>query len=91
MKHARADYQERIVDKAELIPEDEPVMLFRAQDVLFIHVLMHYAHELDKIGADEDMVLAVQDHIETAREWRRENQVKVPDKPDEPLSDEIEF
>ena len=34
MKHARPDYNDRIVDTAGLIPDDEPVMLFRGQDRL---------------------------------------------------------
>ena len=32
MKHARADYQRRIVDMDGIIPAGEPVFLIRAQD-----------------------------------------------------------
>jgi len=33
MKFTREDYNQRIIDKAGKIPEDEPVFLLRAQDV----------------------------------------------------------
>lgn len=32
MRHVRADYNLRIQDSANLIPEDEPVFLLRGQD-----------------------------------------------------------
>lgn len=71
MKHAREDYNERIIDTARLIPENEPVFLFRGQDELAPQVLEFYADlladqkralELDisayetEYGQDEDSV-----------------------------------
>lgn len=41
MKHARKDY-DRFQDPANKIPEDEPVMLFRAQDQYAVDALLGY-------------------------------------------------
>ena len=42
MKHARPDYQKRIVDLEHLIPEDEPVLLIRGQDEFASEMNEHY-------------------------------------------------
>lgn len=42
MRHARNDYN-RIQDPAGLIPEDEPVFLFRGQDKYASAILRFYA------------------------------------------------
>lgn len=46
MKHARQDYQDRIVDLAGKIPEGEPVFLLRAQDPLAAEIVHEYAIRL---------------------------------------------
>lgn len=82
MKHAREDYQRRIVDTEDLIPEDEPVMLFRAQDRHFIPLLIEYAKMVeDDPDADPRIWKAVWGHIDAARDWKREHGVKSPDLP----------
>lgn len=43
MKYAREDYNQRIIDTENLIPDDEPVFLFRGQDELAPQVLDFYA------------------------------------------------
>jgi hypothetical protein len=92
LKHARPDYN-RIQDPALQDPlllgagstpigEDEPVMLFRAQDRLFISVLHHYAARLQNtVGVDPAMVEAVERQIEAARTWQAEHGCKTPDIP----------
>lgn len=54
MRHARDDYN-RIQDPAGLIPDDEPVFLFRGQDKFAARVLRFYAdlveNELGAINA----------------------------------------
>lgn len=47
MKHAREDYN-RIQDPANLIPENEPVFLFRAQDKFAVIALEAYVEALGK-------------------------------------------
>ena len=44
MLHARKDYNERIQDSANLIPDDEPVFLLRAQDINALATLHEYGH-----------------------------------------------
>jgi hypothetical protein len=51
MKHARADYNERIQDKAKLIPADEPVLLLRGQD-RFAHLAARYYAAMVRQAAD---------------------------------------
>jgi len=92
MRHARADYirfQDPALENPSLlsegstaIAEDEPVMLFRAKDRLFVSVLEHYKRELFRIEAAPNMIYAVDEHIEEAREWQLLNGTHVPDMPE---------
>lgn len=89
MKHAREDY-DRIQDPAKKIGKDEPVMLFRAQDVLMPKVLKHYAlllmaegAALKMMGGDPsplwEMAAVVDDFLTDVREWQLANGAKLPD------------
>lgn len=93
MIHARKDY-DRIQDPAlfnrNLLPasdstpigENEPVILFRAQDKHFIDILQHY---LDMLYEDSNIQSKlkeqIEDHINLAYEWRKNHKVKTPDIP----------
>ena len=79
MKHAREDYN-RFQDPENKIPEDEPVMLFRAQDRHFIRVLKYYADMLDA-AMNKEVAKAVRRHIEDAKIYRVKKGViiKEPD------------
>lgn len=68
MKHARADY-DRIQDPAGLIPVDEPVLLFRAQDKHFEMVATLYYVLVERDGGDPKIVEAVKRHIDLAKAW----------------------
>ena len=46
MRHAREDYNNRIVDLENKIPKDEPVFLLRGQDVLAPGLLLEWAKQL---------------------------------------------
>ena len=83
MIHAREDYN-RIQDPAGLIPADEPVFLVRAQDVCAIPTLLAWAHQARAVGASNEIIEKVEDHIRLMSEWKRSNQVKVPDLPSTP-------
>lgn len=79
MIHARDDYN-RFQDPENKIPQDEPVMLFRAQDRHFIAVLKFYADLLDA-AQNEPVSKAVRAHIELAKRYRSKptTKVKEPD------------
>lgn len=79
MRHAREDYN-RIQDPAGLIPEDEPVLLIRAQDKHSTKVAAYYANlvECDPDGGDPNIVKALRRHIPLIRAWPKK---KSPDMP----------
>lgn len=79
MKHARSDYN-RIQDPDGLIPEDEPVMLFRAQDQLMPAVLREYMVWLREEGLNE-MAYRIARHIRAVEEWQETHGCKLPDMP----------
>lgn len=82
LKHAREDYQGRIVDTAGLIPEDEPVFLLRAKDKNFVAMLRYYERLLREDPKIElNMVAAVEAHIIEATIWQGQNPPKTPDMP----------
>lgn len=87
MKHSREDYQGRIVDLAGKIPEDEPVLLFRAQDKHMVPVLQRY---LDLLMADPnchgDIRQAVHEHINRVLNWQAKHGSKTPDLPEPELT-----
>lgn len=77
MKHARPDY-DRIQDPAGLIPEDEPVMLFRAQDKHFAKVLRFYLNLVAADHGDEKIITAINQHLKLSDAWPVK---KSPDMP----------
>lgn len=83
MIHAREDYN-RIQDPAGLIPADEPVFLVRAQDVCAIPTLLAWAHQARAVGASNEIIEKVENHIRLMSDWKRNNPVKVPDLPVSP-------
>lgn len=63
------------------IPDDEPVFVLRAQDVVAMNTLENYAHQAEVMGAKKSFVkdvLAVRDSFQ---KWQDDNddKVKVPD------------
>ena len=87
MRHARPDY-ERFQDPAlqspELfpgvtaIPDDEPVFLIRAKDVVSGDVVRAWAMMAAKVGANMDIVMAAMEQAKKMDEWK---QKQVPDMP----------
>ncbi len=78
MKHARKDYNERIQDSANLIPEDEPVFLIRAQDHIGADAVRAWAH-LHQIngGSDTAYALAMR-HAALMEQWPKKKAADVP-------------
>ena len=69
MKHARSDY-DRIQDPAELIPEDEPVFLLRAQDRTAAGTLMHWIMANEALpDGDKKAIRLAKAHLIRFREW----------------------
>lgn len=83
MIHARKDYTARIQDSAHLIPEDEPVFLIRAQDVVGHVAVRSWAH-LHRVngGSDTAYSLAMA-HADLMEAWGKNHGMKHADVPPE--------
>jgi hypothetical protein len=79
MKFTREDYNNRIVDKANKIPDDEPVFLLRAQDKHAPSTLRFYAGLLEEAG-NEEMAAELRKHAKDMLVWQKSKKVKAPDK-----------
>jgi len=83
MLHARKDYQERIQDSANIIPEDEPVFLIRAQDIVGPSIVETWAEWAEAGGAAPNIISAARSHAIAMRKWQEEHGSKVPDMPED--------
>lgn len=79
MKHAREDYDRRIVDLDNKIPHDEPVFLLRGQDILAPGLLLEWAKQLRLHGGDPNMARTAEDHAQAMIDWQRDHGAKTPD------------
>lgn len=70
MKHAREDYQRRIIDSANLIPADEPVFLLRGQDVHAAETVRFYSQLAEAGGAAPELTLACERQANAMDAWR---------------------
>jgi len=77
MIHARQDYNERVQDSANLIPDDEPVVLLRGQDALAIEAIRVYAN-LCRMNQAPDVAAKMEAHLKLMEEWPKK---KIPDLP----------
>ena len=80
MKHAREDYN-RIQDPENKIPKDEPVCLFRGQDVFITKVLAYYISLVAESGGDQKIIESLSNHIKEIIKWQGSNFAKLPDMP----------
>jgi len=78
MKHARKDYNERIQDSANIIPEDEPVFLIRAQDEIGIKAVRCYANECEAAGLHK-LATHVREQLGAMKDWEVK---KMPTNPE---------
>lgn len=79
MKFTREDYNQRIIDTAGKIPDDEPVFLLRAQDVHAPETLIHYTKLLIEAGNIE-MAEELRAHARKMIVWQKSVRVHTPDK-----------
>jgi hypothetical protein len=80
MKHARPDYQRRIVDLDGIIPDDEPVFLLRGQDRLAPEIITLWAEALIREGGDVELAQMAFGQVQEMLAYqRRTGRRKVPD------------
>jgi hypothetical protein len=77
MQHARPDYQ-RFQDPLGLIPNQEPVLLLRAQDALAAQAAEYYAKLCEDVQAEE-VGSRIREHAKKMRDWPVK---KIPDIPE---------
>jgi len=81
MLHAREDYNGRIVDLLKKIPENEPVFLLRAQDVVAPEVVEYWVAKARAHGAGKNILNAAERQVGRMRKWQKGHGMKVPDMP----------
>jgi len=81
MLHARKDYNERIQDLAQEIPEDEPVFLIRGQDLVGHMAVRAYAHLHRVNGGSDTVYLAAMAHADRMEAWTKSRKCKLADMP----------
>lgn len=82
MRHARPDY-ERFQDPAGLIPEDEPVFLIRAKDIVGADAVRAWARLAATAGAANNITSAALLHADNMTAWRllHADGGQIPDMP----------
>jgi len=81
MRHARPDYQGRIVDLQQRIPSGEPVFLLRAQDITAPGLVALWADQLASRGGDPRLVAMAHEQARRMLMWQRAHGSKLPDLP----------
>lgn len=66
------------------IGEDEPVVVFRAQDKLLLKVLSAYHHLAEEAGSPPKHLAGIDATAKTVAEWQREHFTQVPQSADLP-------
>ena len=72
----------RVTTERGNIGDDEPVVVFRAQDVLLVDVLAYYMMACAKVGAGPAHLAAIGRALEAVRLWQwsqDDGSVKIPD------------
>ena len=88
MKHARTDYQDRIIDQLGEIPEDEPVFLLRAKDILAPEIVRSWAEAYAMHrDADAYVMQMAKEHADAMAQYAAEhyNRGQLPTIPDEAI------
>jgi len=88
MIFGRQDYNRRIVDKAGLIPEDEPVFLIRGQDPVAVKVVKYWAQvTANRNRGPSDVTQNALQQAERIVLWANKKPVDIPTpEPEEDLS-----
>ena len=78
MIHARKDYTARIQDSANLIPENEPVFLIRAQDHVGHQAVRAWAHFHRLNGGSDLAYTLAMSHADLMEAWPKKKAADVP-------------
>lgn len=79
MLHAREDYNERIQDSKNIIPQDEPVFLLRGQDRFASKVLKYYIQLLEEDNSDPVSIEQLNHQFMMMNRWQINHGWKNPD------------
>jgi hypothetical protein len=79
MRFGREDYDSRIIDKDNKIPQNEPVFFLRGKDMLAPALLLEWAKQLRLSGGDPNMASNAEDHAQLMIDWQREHGCRTPD------------
>lgn len=60
------------------IGEEEPVVVFRAQDILLVNVLNFYREECKKAGSPQHHLDLIDSTLNKVEEWQENNPVRIP-------------
>jgi hypothetical protein len=61
------------------IPDDEPVVVFRAKDKLLPQVMMHYRTLCLNAGSPARHLEIITKNVRRVQDWQREHETKTPD------------
>jgi len=78
MRHAREDYQRRIVDLENIIPADEPVFLLRGQDIYAARVVRFWAVLVAQHEGDPRIVTAAMNIADEMDKWPTSKEPDLP-------------
>lgn len=79
MIHGREDYNDRVQDSAGRIPDDEPVFLIRAQDLVGPAAVEAWANLNQVAGGDLNLSLMAKDHAARMKLWQNDHGKKLAD------------
>lgn len=65
-------------DKSNTIGENEPVVVFRAQDAFLLNVLGYYWRLCRNNESPANHMSALQETMDEIEEWQSKNQTQVP-------------
>lgn len=71
-------YGQVMTEKGD-IPDDEPVIIFRARDVLLPQVLEYYHNLCVEAGSPDHHLDGLCDVIDAVLDWQSGHETKVPD------------
>jgi hypothetical protein len=77
MRFGRKDYDARITDSANLIDQDEPVFLLRAQDKIAWKIVRIYAWWAQDAGYDQVTVEKASRQAELMKIWKTKKKADI--------------
>lgn len=59
----------------------EPIIIFRAKDILSVMVIVEYQNLIEKYGTDTELQAAVHEKLQEFRIWQQQNpqHIRLPD------------